>query len=52
MGIDYQFNANFKLFAEAQFDLDSDAYEFYGKTVARELNLGEDKYVLGAEFSF
>lgn len=52
MGIDYQFNANFKLFAEAQFDLDSDAYEFYGKTIARELNLGEDKYVLGAEFSF
>ena len=52
VGIDYQFNANFKLFAEAQFDLDSDAYEFYGKTIARELNLGEDKYVLGAEFSF
>lgn len=52
LGIDYQFNANFKLFAEAQFDLDSDAYEFYGKTIARELNLGEDKYVLGAEFSF
>lgn len=51
-GASYQMNAAFKLFAEAQWDLNGHADEFYGETIARELNLGENKYVLGAEFNF
>ena len=52
VGIAYNINHAFKIFAEAQFDLDSKAYEFYGYNTSRALNLGEDKYVIGAEMNF
>ncbi len=52
LGISYSFNAAFKLFAEAQFDLDGNAAYFYGQEMVRELKYNEDKFALGAEFNF
>lgn len=52
LGASYKINANFNVFAEAQFDLGGHADEFYGETAARKLNLNEDKYAIGAEFLF
>lgn len=52
MGATYQFNQAFKLFAEAQFNLDGQADEFYGTTMCDLLNLNENKIAVGAEISF
>lgn len=52
LGLSYNFNAAFKIFAEAQFDLDGNASYFYGKEMVRELTYNEDKFAVGAEFNF
>ena len=52
LGTAYQFNEAFKLFAEAQFDLNGQADEFYGTSMCDLLNLNENKIAVGAEFSF
>ena len=52
VGLSYQVNSVFKLFSEAQFNLDGEADQFYGKTMCDLLNLNENKIALGAEISF
>lgn len=52
LGVNYQINANFNVFAEAQLDLGARAADFYGKNTVEKLNLNEDKYAIGAEFLF
>ncbi len=52
LGLSYSFNAAFKVFAEAQFDLDGNAAYFYGKEMVSALNYNQDKFALGAEFNF
>lgn len=52
LGLSYNFNAAFKVFAEAQFDLEGNAAYFYGKEMVTELNYNQDKFALGAEFNF
>lgn len=52
LGANYKINANFNIFAEAQFDFGGRADEFYGKNTVQKLNLNEDKYAIGAEFLF
>ena len=51
MGLSYKIGAA-KLFAEAQFDLNSEADQFYSYELVDALQLQEDKFVLGAEINF
>ena len=40
------------IYAEAQLDLSSEPEKFYGDDWIAKYQLGEDKYVLGVQYSF
>ncbi len=50
LGLAYAFSPSFKIFAESQLDLGAEPEDFYGSSLP--YGYGEDKYVLGAEFTF
>lgn len=52
MGMGWNITPAVKVFAEAQFDLDSETAQFYGADLARTLNWNEDKVAAGLQYSF
>lgn len=51
-GLYYRFNPNFKVFAEASFDISSNPDRFYSDTQIRRMALDKNKGLIGAEYSF
>jgi len=51
-GLYYSFNPNFKVFAEASFDISSKPDRFYSDTQIRKLALEKNKALIGAEYTF
>ncbi|HAR80434.1 MAG TPA: hypothetical protein DCR21_06335 [Succinivibrionaceae bacterium] len=52
LGIYYKFAPNFKVYAEAQIDCDASPEKLYSENYVKNQYLGENKYVLGAEYAF
>lgn len=50
LGLAYSFGPSFKVFAESQMDLGAQPEKFFGESLP--YGYGEDKYVIGAEFTF
>ena len=52
LGVSYEITPAFKLFAEAQLDLNGEADKLYGAAMRDQLNLNENKFAIGAEINF
>ena len=51
-GVYYSFNPNFKVFAEASFDVSSKPERFYSEAQIRRMAMDKNKGLIGAEYSF
>lgn len=52
LGLTWKVNPSFKLFVESQIDLGAHPEKLYGNDWIKKYSLGENKYILGAEFAF
>ena len=52
LGIYYRLNANFKIFAEAAFDVNSKPGRFYGEQQIKNEAMGKNKAVIGLVYDF
>ena len=51
-GVYYSFNPNFKVFAEASFDVSSKPERFYSEAQIKRMAMDKNKGLIGAEYSF